>query len=50
LVPKTLVPISDEQTANTLLKLIEALDDNDDVQQVYANFDIPENIMEKLNR
>ncbi|WP_022855324.1 YebC/PmpR family DNA-binding transcriptional regulator [Thermodesulfobacterium thermophilum] len=50
LVPKTFVPISDEQTANTLLKLIEALDDNDDVQQVYANFDIPENIMEKLNR
>ncbi len=29
---------------------MEALDDHDDVQQVFANFDIPENLMESLNR
>lgn len=50
MVPKTTVPVEDEATANTLLKLIEALDDHDDVQQVYANFDIPERIMEALNK
>lgn len=50
MVPKTLVPISDEGTAQSLLKLLEALEDLDDVQQVYANFDIPENIMESLNQ
>lgn len=50
LVPKTIVPVSDEQTASSLLKLMEALDDHDDVQQIYANFDIPETVMEKLSR
>jgi len=50
MVPKTIVPIEDEATANNLLKLMEALDDLDDVQQVYANFDIPERIMEALNK
>ena len=32
--------------AKTMLKLYEALDDNDDVQKVYANFDIDESEME----
>ncbi|MBO8144223.1 MAG: YebC/PmpR family DNA-binding transcriptional regulator [Thermodesulfobacterium sp.] len=50
MVPKTTVPVEDEATASSLLKLIEALDDHDDVQQVYANFDIPEKIMEALNK
>jgi YebC/PmpR family DNA-binding regulatory protein len=50
MVPKTIVPVEDENTANNLLKLMEALDDLDDVQQVYANFDIPEKIMEALNK
>ena len=39
----------DEDTASTLLKLIDVLDDNDDVQQVSANFDIAEEIMERLS-
>jgi YebC/PmpR family DNA-binding regulatory protein len=38
----------DEETAATLLKLVEALDDNDDVQTVEGNFDIPEALMERL--
>uniref|UniRef100_A0A7V6CDB3 Probable transcriptional regulatory protein ENM15_01995 n=1 Tax=Thermodesulfobacterium geofontis TaxID=1295609 RepID=A0A7V6CDB3_9BACT len=50
MVPKTIVPVEDETTASNLLKLMEALDDLDDVQQVYANFDIPEKIMEALNK
>jgi YebC/PmpR family DNA-binding regulatory protein len=50
MVPKNLVPIQDEGTAQSLLKLMENLEDLDDVQQVYANFDIPENLMEALNR
>ena len=50
MVPKTIIPVQDEATATSLLKLMEALDDMDDVQQVYANFDIPEKIMEALNK
>ncbi len=38
----------DEEAAATLLKLIDVLEDNDDVQTVEGNFDIPEALMEKL--
>ncbi len=38
----------DEDAAATLLKLLDALEDNDDVQTVEGNFDIPEALMEKL--
>lgn len=38
----------EEDAARTLLKLIDALDDNDDVQSVSANFDIDDAIMERL--
>ena len=31
-----------------MMKLVEALEDNDDVQEVYANFDIPEDVLEAL--
>jgi YebC/PmpR family DNA-binding regulatory protein len=37
-----------EDEAGTLLKLIDALDDDDDVQAVWGNYDIPETVMEKL--
>ena len=36
------------QQAKQVLALIEALEDHDDVQKVYANFDIPEEVMEQL--
>ncbi len=39
----------DEEKAAGLLKLIDVLDDNDDVQNVYANFDIPDAVMQKLS-
>lgn len=40
-VPLNRVPIPDRETAAKVLKLIEALEDLDDVQSVYANYDIP---------
>ena len=39
----------DEDRAASVLKLIDVLDDNDDVQNVYANFDIPETVLQKLS-
>jgi YebC/PmpR family DNA-binding regulatory protein len=36
--------------AEQMLKLMEKLEDNDDVQNVYANFDIPDDVMEKLSQ
>lgn len=38
----------DEGTAQTILKMIDVLEDNDDVQNVYSNFDISEDILKKL--
>jgi len=49
LVPQTTVML-DEQKAGQILKLMEKLEDNDDVQNVYANFDIPDEIMERLSQ
>ena len=46
LVPKTTVAVDDEAKAKSLIRLIDALEDNDDVQEVYANFDIPEAVLE----
>ena len=46
--PTTSVTL-DEDTAAALLKLVDALEDNDDVQNVYANFDIPEAVMARLS-
>lgn len=45
-VPQNSVPL-DEKNAEQMLKLLEILDDHDDVQKVHANFDISEEIMEK---
>ncbi|MER3396547.1 MAG: YebC/PmpR family DNA-binding transcriptional regulator [Acidimicrobiia bacterium] len=45
MIPQTTVPVSDRATAQKVLKLIEALEDSDDVQAVYANFDIPDQIL-----
>ncbi|HEV3265601.1 MAG TPA: YebC/PmpR family DNA-binding transcriptional regulator [Acidimicrobiales bacterium] len=45
MVPTTTVEVTDESEAKKVLRLIEALDDHDDVQNVYANFDIPDSVM-----
>jgi YebC/PmpR family DNA-binding regulatory protein len=47
--PLTPVPVTDEKTARAVLALIDALEDNDDVQSVYSNYDIPDDIMEKAH-
>jgi YebC/PmpR family DNA-binding regulatory protein len=46
--PTTLVTL-DEAKAVGLLKLIDALEENDDVQNVFANFDIPDSVMARLS-
>ena len=48
MVPKTTVNLEDESAAKKTLKLMDALEENDDVQEVYANFDIPEQVMEAV--
>ena len=39
----------DEDTASTLLKFLDVLEDNDDVQRVAANFDVDDNVLERLS-
>ncbi|GAB6053201.1 YebC/PmpR family DNA-binding transcriptional regulator [Magnetospira thiophila] len=39
----------DEEKARTLLKLVDTLEDHDDVQDVFTNMDVPDDIMEKLS-
>ena len=48
MVPQTSVKL-EGKNAETMLKLMEALEELDDVQNVYANFDISEEEMEKLS-
>jgi transcriptional/translational regulatory protein YebC/TACO1 len=45
--PSNLVPV-DESDAKKLLRLIDALDDLDDVQAVFSNYDIDDSVMEKV--
>ena len=46
--PRVAAPVTDDETAQTLLKFLDILDDNDDVQRVAANYDIPDEVMERL--
>ena len=48
MVPKTTVAIGDESTAKQVVRLVEGLEEFDDVQDVYANFDIPETVLEAV--
>ena len=48
MIPKTTVAVESESAAKTVMRLIEALEDDDDVQEVYANFDIPEQVLEAV--
>jgi len=45
--PKSEVPI-DEEAGQKLLRMIDALEESDDVQQVYANFDVAEDVLRRL--
>ena len=46
MIPSSYIKLQGEE-ADQLLNLIEALDDHDDVQNVYANFDIPDEVLQK---
>jgi transcriptional/translational regulatory protein YebC/TACO1 len=46
--PTTKIELSDERSAKAVLQFVERLEDLDDVQNVYANFDIPDQLMEQL--
>ena len=48
MIPKTTVEVGDEADAKKVLRLIDELEENDDVQEVYANFDIPERVLEAV--
>jgi YebC/PmpR family DNA-binding regulatory protein len=46
--PKTTIEVAEEASAKKVLRLIDQLEENDDVQDVYANFDIPEQVLEAV--
>jgi YebC/PmpR family DNA-binding regulatory protein len=48
MVPKTTVAVADESAARKIVRLVEGLEDTEDVQDVYANFDIPEDVLETV--
>ena len=49
MVPQTYVKIDGEKVAGQMMRLMEAIEDNDDVQNVYANFDIPDEVMNAVS-
>jgi YebC/PmpR family DNA-binding regulatory protein len=49
MVPQSTIDISDEHTAKRIISLMEAFEDHDDVQNTYANFDIPDEIIAQIS-
>jgi YebC/PmpR family DNA-binding regulatory protein len=47
-VPLSTLPLTDKKAAGEVLKLVESLDENEDVQEVYANYDLPPEWLEEL--
>jgi transcriptional/translational regulatory protein YebC/TACO1 len=45
LVPQNLIPVDSEGEAKKILRLMDAIDDHDDVQNVFSNFDIADEIL-----
>lgn len=50
MVPKNTVAVKDKDEAQKLLNMVERFEENDDVQAVYANFDIPDEILAQLDQ
>jgi YebC/PmpR family DNA-binding regulatory protein len=48
MVPQNTVPVNDLDTAKKIMGLMDEFEDHDDIQDVYANFDIPDEILDKL--
>jgi YebC/PmpR family DNA-binding regulatory protein len=49
MIPQNVVEVADEKTARQLMKLLDNLEDHDDVQKVHANFDIADELMEAIS-
>jgi YebC/PmpR family DNA-binding regulatory protein len=49
-IPQNTVALTGEREAEQILRLMEAVEDHDDVQKVWANFDIPAELLEKISR
>ena len=47
-IPDTTVTVADESVARQVLRLCDALEDDDDVQNVYSNLEIPDEMLAKL--
>jgi len=47
--PENTVPVEDENTARLLLRLLDSLESHDDVQNVYANFEMDDELIEKVS-
>jgi len=48
MIPQTRVPITDPESARKILALVNDFQDHDDIQEVYANFDIPDELLKKI--
>ena len=48
-IPQNTIEVTDEKTATNILRLLSRLEEHDDVQNVYMNFDISDELMEKLD-
>ena len=48
MLPSQTVPLVDASAAKPVLRVLDALEENDDVQNVYANFDIPDDVLESV--
>ena len=49
MISSTAVPLSTAEDAKKVLRVIDALEDHDDVQNVYSNFDIPDAILVEVS-
>ena len=48
MLPTSTVALADEAAAKSVLRVVDALEDHDDVQNVYANFDIPDDVLQAV--
>jgi transcriptional/translational regulatory protein YebC/TACO1 len=48
MISSTTIEVTDADEARQILRIMDMLEDNDDVQDVYANFDIDESIMQEV--
>lgn len=49
MIPQNTVPISNEATARKIISMMDSFEEHDDVQNVYANFDIPDEILSRIS-